>query len=252
VKANPLNLADARYSEGKPANDVAESFGFLGYSAQAATRGGFNRDYRAYRAPNPNSVDDSAKRISAFTVEHKALLEYLGARVHRWNFAHSLVEQFSRTGSLSSGQIETAYRCMREDAQRAEQTPLQAPAKAPTQPRVDAIDLRHVPAGRYAVPSGETRLKVLIAKPTDDPRRIHWIFVSDAAEYGNRRKYGSQRPGGSYRGLIEKELAQIAADPKAAAIAYGRLTGKCCVCGRTLEDAESIARGIGPICAQKF
>lgn len=32
---------------------------------------------------------------------------------------------------------------------------------------------------------------------------------------------------------------------------YGALYGTCCVCGRTLTNEESIAAGIGPICAEK-
>lgn len=34
--------------------------------------------------------------------------------------------------------------------------------------------------------------------------------------------------------------------------AFGRLTGTCCVCGRMLTDETSIARGIGPVCGDKF
>lgn len=33
---------------------------------------------------------------------------------------------------------------------------------------------------------------------------------------------------------------------------YGKLYGMCVICGRTLTDEESIAAGIGPICAGKF
>jgi hypothetical protein len=33
---------------------------------------------------------------------------------------------------------------------------------------------------------------------------------------------------------------------------WGALYGTCCVCGRTLTDENSIAEGIGPICASKF
>ena len=29
---------------------------------------------------------------------------------------------------------------------------------------------------------------------------------------------------------------------------YGRAIGRCCVCGATLTDPESVARGIGPVC----
>ncbi|QXV73983.1 hypothetical protein [Rhizobium phage RHEph12] len=43
-------------------------------------------------------------------------------------------------------------------------------------------------------------------------------------------------------------IAAVAADPKAAAIAYGRETGRCCMCGIELTNAVSIRLGIGPIC----
>lgn len=34
--------------------------------------------------------------------------------------------------------------------------------------------------------------------------------------------------------------------------AYGKVTGTCCNCGRTLTNEDSIEAGIGPICAGKF
>ena len=33
---------------------------------------------------------------------------------------------------------------------------------------------------------------------------------------------------------------------------YGQLYGVCCRCGAQLTDEESIARGMGPVCASKF
>jgi len=44
----------------------------------------------------------------------------------------------------------------------------------------------------------------------------------------------------------------VAKDPSAAARAYGLRTGQCSICGRELTNAESRARGIGPICAERF
>jgi len=38
----------------------------------------------------------------------------------------------------------------------------------------------------------------------------------------------------------------------ADAKAFGRRTGTCCCCGRTLTKAISIEQGIGPVCADKF
>jgi len=33
---------------------------------------------------------------------------------------------------------------------------------------------------------------------------------------------------------------------------FGKLYGRCMICGRTLENEESIANGIGPVCADKL
>lgn len=50
----------------------------------------------------------------------------------------------------------------------------------------------------------------------------------------------------------EARLVEVATDPLGAAIAYGRLTGNCACCGRGLTDPESVARGIGPVCAANY
>lgn len=47
-------------------------------------------------------------------------------------------------------------------------------------------------------------------------------------------------------------LAAIARDPEAASALYGQKIGRCGVCSRTLTDETSRARGIGPVCADKF
>ena len=47
-------------------------------------------------------------------------------------------------------------------------------------------------------------------------------------------------------------LAKIADDLKEAACAYGREIGVCGVCGITLTNPISIARGMGDKCASKF
>lgn len=113
------------------------------------------------------------------------------------------------------------------------------------------IDEGYAKVGRYGVPGSESRLKVSIEKPVDG-KWEGWIFVRDAAEYGNHTRYGSQAPGKFYRGQIEDELRAILADPQAAAARYGQLTSTCGMCGRTLETEESVARGIGPVCSKRY
>lgn len=114
------------------------------------------------------------------------------------------------------------------------------------------LDLSGLPAGNYAVPGG-TRLKVTIDAPTDG-KWAGWVFVKNGTEYGEGAgaKFGSQRPGGTYKGQIETELAIILADPRAALAEYGHITSHCGLCNRKLEDEASIARGFGPVCAQKL
>jgi predicted RNA-binding Zn-ribbon protein involved in translation (DUF1610 family) len=47
-------------------------------------------------------------------------------------------------------------------------------------------------------------------------------------------------------------VARVAADPAAAATAHGHEFGQCSCCGRELTNPESVSRGIGPICAERW
>jgi hypothetical protein len=49
-----------------------------------------------------------------------------------------------------------------------------------------------------------------------------------------------------------ERIVAVSSDPKQAAIAYGQKFGKCAICARALTDKDSIALGIGPICAEKY
>ena len=49
---------------------------------------------------------------------------------------------------------------------------------------------------------------------------------------------------------VQAALLDIERDPEAAAVLHGTLTSRCAICSRELTDPASIARGIGPICAE--
>jgi len=115
----------------------------------------------------------------------------------------------------------------------------------------DGLDLTGMVPGCYAVPGGDTRLKLKIDVVTSG-KWAGWVFVKDAAAYGQGKRYGSQKPGALYTGQAQDALRAILADPRAAAAAYGHLTSTCGVCGAPLEQADSVARGIGPVCAAKY
>jgi len=50
----------------------------------------------------------------------------------------------------------------------------------------------------------------------------------------------------------KERLIEVAADPLAAAVAYGAKTGRCSCCGRILTNELSVELGIGPICRGKW
>ena len=47
------------------------------------------------------------------------------------------------------------------------------------------------------------------------------------------------------------DIAEAFANPIENAVKHGRQTGECSICGRRLDNSESIRLGIGPICAEK-
>jgi len=210
---------------------------------------GMNERVEKAKATKQANVQKEQDARNAYIEEHRAVIDYLRQREQRWDFARNCLERLANKGSMSEGQLNAAYNAMESDAARAKARAVEA-AKA--EPEGSGLDLSALPAGRYAVPDGDTRLKLLVKKPEAPGKWAGWVFVSDAAEYGQQQKYGRQAPGKTYSGKCVDQLRAILADPKAAVIAYGKLTGTCGVCGRKLENAESVAAGIGPICADGF
>jgi hypothetical protein len=172
--------------------------------------------------------------------DNKEMFEFLQANA--WSeFYKNMILAVAKYGSLTEKQHAAVERGMAKAA---------AKEKAKAESTGEALDISSL-SGYYAVPNGETRLKVRVRKATNG-RWAGWIFVDDGAAYGSRQNYGRQAPGGTYTGDIVDALKAILADPYEAMVAYGKLTGTCGACGRLLEDEASIEAGIGPICAKKF
>lgn len=190
-----------------------------------------------------------ATAIGKFAEAMPDVFNWIQANTQTFSFAASLNDALARSGTLTEGQINGVRKCLARDAERA-----QAQAEATAQAvaaNPDALDISPL-NGYYAVPDGATRLKLRVKHPGKNSRFHGWIFVDDGAVYGQNRKYGSQRPGALYQGQVQDQLRAILANPLEAQIAYGKLTGVCGVCGRPLEDAESVAAGIGPICRSRL
>lgn len=176
--------------------------------------------------------------LETFTNETpEAAMAWLVANKDESEFADSLYKAGIRYGKLTDGQLNAVMNNVSKEGDTSKDSEL---------------DLSPLLKGFYSVPDGDTRLKVAIRRPGKNSKWQGHIFVDDGAAYGARKNYGRQAPDGLYRGDIRGALAEILKDPKAAMVAYGKLTGTCGVCGRKLEDEQSVAAGIGPICAGRL
>ena len=164
-----------------------------------------------------------------------------------WNsFAASLVEQFNKRGSLSEKQTGAAVAMlMKVKANKANR------AEAP------AVDLSNVVAmfnkAHEAIKTPKFRFEdLVISRAPDTGANAGALYVKVDGEYAGKVKEGKWFGLRSAPQDTLSKLQQIAESPLDSAVAYGRKTGNCAMCGRDLTKHESIERGVGPICAERF
>ena len=104
-------------------------------------------------------------------------------------------------------------------------------------------EFSNVPAGRYAVDNEEGELRFYIVDRPTEGQWSGFLFLSVLASDERHPIKGKDA-----KFAI---LTKIAADPKAAAIRFGKETTHCSICGRRLTRPSSRAAGIGPICAER-
>lgn len=78
------------------------------------------------------------------------------------------------------------------------------------------------------------------------------VWVKDDGSRWTVRMYVSDERVKLPRRLQYQILDSIAEDPAEAAALYGKEIGKCGICSRKLTNDESRARGIGPVCAERW
>lgn len=134
---------------------------------------------------------------------------------------------------------------------------------APEKPTPGPIDpvITHGDGTMSVVPSANGSLPE-IEGPTEGMHKFGGvIFKVQRALHGSGRMYAKAlvEDSGSDSGWTFtyapgaiKNLSSATKLSLAEAKAFGALYGTCCACGRTLTNEDSIAAGIGPICAGKF
>lgn len=103
-----------------------------------------------------------------------------------------------------------------------------------------------VPAGRYAIDTDDGATNVTAFYRVDRPTEGRWagrvfvkLIISD----------DEQRLSWPVTKTVLRKIAEVGAINASAR--YGHEIGECGICGRTLTNDDSRARGIGPVCAAK-
>lgn len=188
----------------------------------------------------------AAARSAIFSVwaeQHPAEAQWIETQSEANDFARSLRAGIHRWGGLTDRQLAAVQRNLAP----------RAAAKT-----VNDAALRQ--CFDNALASGLKRpvlrldgVKVSPAPATGKNPGALYVKATD-----NEGTYLGKVLGGAFtpsRDCTPEQAAQVAdlmSDPAKALDAYGRRTGNCGCCGRPLTAAESVERGIGPICASKF
>lgn len=187
-----------------------------------------------------------------FAASYRQRAEWIVSRYASFDFAQSLFQAVAKYGYLTERQGAAVERMIDKDAAREVQR-AEAVATAP-EANMAAVEECFARAKANGVQRPKLRVAGVILSPAPaGGRNPGAIYVKDRGTKEYLGKVADGRFVCSAAGQGRKaEVAEIARDPKAAAIAYGKEYGICSVCGRELSDPESVAAGIGPVCASKY
>lgn len=209
----------------------------------------------AQRAQNRERALDRKEQMrvdngNAFKEANPSMFEWLLKKAGTFDFATSMMEAVFKYGDLTERQREAVERCMARDAVRAEQQQKRIDA-APT---IDATKLIE------AFDKAKARGMVDIVLYFDG-----FVIYEAEKHPGTYYVKSGKRWADTYYGKItnnrffaardctnEAAILAVLNDPAAEARKAGKKTGRCCCCGRKLTNDNSIAAGIGPICAGNF
>jgi hypothetical protein len=174
-----------------------------------------------------------------------------------WNntsfaFAIAMRDAVAQYGDLTPRQFAATCRCIESDKARKAASQARANAAQPldTSALVAAFDHAGAADQGKRIKLRFAGFSVAPAKATS--ANAGALYVKAGAAYLGKIVNGKFFASRDCSPTQEAEFRAVCVDPKAAAVAYGRKTGSCSCCGRELTRADSIALGIGPICAGRF
>jgi hypothetical protein len=210
---------------------------------------------RKERVERDRQSDIAAKR-AAWLVQFPAEASWIERNRGRSNFAAAMEQTLQTFGDLSPNKLAAVQRILAEDAVRNQERQARE-ADAPTV-NTSQIEAAFEKANKL-LRWPKLRLANYIFKPAPaSSRNAGSLYVKRCASDDQEQEYLGRITAGKLiasRDATPEDVARIqelAASPREAAEKYGRLTGNCAICARPLSRADSVNRGIGPICAERF
>ena len=226
--------------------------GVMTYNTDAETR---RKSREAAAKRRDAEADKLAAQVEAWGAEHPAEFAWLNAEAARFEFAGSMLEALNKYGHLTERQMATTTRLTAAAAERKAARAIERAQAAATAPEltVPAIEASFTKAKAAGIKFPKLRLDTFVFSPASETsNNAGAVYVKEGDTYLGKVLGGRFL---KVRDCTEEQAGRIitaATNPEAAAIAYGKQFGKCSVCARELSDPESVARGIGPICADKY
>jgi len=182
---------------------------------------------------------------------------WLDSSAPRFEFARSMLDALNKYGNLTEKQLATVQRLTAQDAERQVTRVVEQAARAETAPvvTVEAIEVAFNSAKEAGVKYPKLRLDTFVFSPAgENSKNAGAIYIKSKGDGVYLGKVIGGRLFTSRDCTTEaaERIVAVSSDPAQAAIAYGQKFGACSVCGRALTDSDSIARGIGPICAENY
>lgn len=204
------------------------------------------------------------QNIRLYRIAYPEMLSYLERKAAKiaaeggtFDFPVKMLEAIAKWGGLTPNQKAAVEKMMARDAGRAlaPVVLVQAPVELDASKIQAAFD-RSISAAQAA---GEgikwlrLRADTFVFTPAAaSSRNPGAIYVKEDGTYLGKIANGRFHKVRECSEDQARRIAEVARDPSEAARAYGLRTGSCSICGRELTNAESRARGIGPICAGRM
>lgn len=196
------------------------------------------------------------KAAADFEAANPGLIAGLALHKDRNSFAASLHDQATRKYSLSPRQISAGWDLINREAERVAARTLAATASEKKSGEVDISKIEALFA--TAQSNGLKRPKFYAGDVKISLAGAHSVntgalyVVRDPDVYQGKIMNGMFKASRDCATDTLEALRALAENPSDYARMTGKQTGRCCCCGRELTDPESIANGIGPICADKW